>query len=310
MHDLSKQYSKKLIIYLSVPNRQDYHTASMSRPIYNEQTLVDSSFACTCTIPARPSSPFGSLLTPFPNKKAARTNAAREAMQFLISQDLAALLNNNNNNNNASSSSPSFSSSSFSSPSFSSSSFSSPSFSSSSFSPSSFSSSSFSSSSSANDVAQIKKMETGGSVGEMNRKIVSAKEADDFLANDASYTLKVLKLCSLLQLPQPTYRLAPNPLAPLPNILSGAAYFTQSSVSDSHPLLVGPVGEVRNVYGKKNAKEECARGVFQVLMKIITTSGERDLLGGGWKIFFSGSERGRASICLIHDGMMKLGVLR
>lgn len=253
MHDLSKQYSKKAdYISLSVPkNPQDYHIASMSRPIYNEQTLVDSSFACTCTIPARPSSPFGSLLTTFPNKKAARTNAAREAMQFLISQDLAALLNNNNNNNGSSSSSSSSSSPSF---------------------------------SPTSDVAQIKKTETGGGgsgVGEMNRKIVSSKEADDFLANDASYTLKVLKLCSLLQLPQPTYRLAPNPLAPLPNILSGAAYFTKSSVSDSHPLLVGPVGEVRNVYGKKNAKEECARGVFQVLMKSITTSGEKDLVGGG-----------------------------
>lgn len=230
-----------LHLSLCTQNPQDYHTASMSRPIYNEQTLVNSSFACTCTIPARPSSPFGSLLTPFPNKKAARTNAAREAMQFLISKDLAALLNNNNNG-----------------------------------------SSSSCSSSSTSDVAQIKKMETGGGVGEMNRKIISSKEADAFLANDGSYTLKVLKLCSLLQLPQPIYRLAPNPLAPLPIILSGAAYFTQSWVSDSHPLLVGPVGEVRNVYGKKIAREECARGVFQVLMQIITTSGEKDLVAGGW----------------------------
>lgn len=41
------------------------------------------------------------------------------------------------------------------------------------------------------------------------------------------------------------------------------------------------MGEVRNVFGKKNAKEECARGVFQVLMKIITTSDEKDLVGRG-----------------------------
>lgn len=113
----------------------------------------------------------------------------------------------------------------------------------------------------------------------MYRTLLSSTKAVDHLADDTSYTLKVLKLCSLLQLPQPTYRLAPNPLAPVPNILTGAAYFAESAIH-RHPLLVGPVGEVRNVFGKKNAKEECARGVFRVLMKIITTSRDMDLVGG------------------------------
>lgn len=131
-------------------------------------------------------------------------------------------------------------------------------------------------------MAQIKKLRAGGSSGEgMNRKPLSSKEANDYLTNDASYVLKVLKLCSLLQIPQPIYQLGPNPLAPVVNVLSGAAYFSDRVVSESHPLLVGPVGEVRNVYGKKNAKEECARGVFQVLMKIVTTSSEKILVGGG-----------------------------
>ena len=196
---------------------QDYHAASVSGPIYNELTLLGSGFACTCTIPARPSTPFGSLSTPLLSKKAARTNAAREAMQFLISRDLAVPLNNTT---------------------------------------------------SANDIDP--KTETGGA--EMYRML--STEGDDLA--DVSFTLKVLRLCSLLRLPQPTYQFPPNPLAPGSNILTGAAYFVESA---NHPLLVGPVGEVRNVFGKKNAKEECARRVFQVLMKIIT-SGEKDLVGG------------------------------
>lgn len=114
----------------------------------------------------------------------------------------------------------------------------------------------------------------------MYRTLLSSFKADGYLADDTSYILKVLKLCSLLQLPQPTYRLAPNPLAQVPNILTGAAYFAESAIH-RHPLLVGPVGEVRNVFGKKHAKEECARGVFRVLMEIITTSCERDLVEGG-----------------------------
>lgn len=233
-----------------MPNPQDYHAASTSGgPIYKEQTLLGSSFSCICTIPARPSTPFGSLSTPFLSKKAARTNAAREAMQFLISQDLLPLINNTNSST-------------------------------SSFSPSS---SSFSFSSSAKDVAQLKKTETGGG-GDMYETLLSSSKADGNLADYTSYTLKVLKLCSLLQLPQPTYRLSSNPLGPIPNILTGAAYFAESAI-DRYPLLAGPVGEVRNVFGKKNAKEECARGVFQLLMKIITTSREKDLVGGGWANF-------------------------
>ena len=52
-------------------------------------------------------------------------------------------------------------------------------------------------------------------------------------------------------------------MAPLsadaPNILTGAAYFR------CEPQFPGPVGEVRNIFGKKNAKEECAKGVWEVL---------------------------------------------
>lgn len=48
---------------------------------------LGSCFACTCTIP-RHDAEFGSKTTPFPTKKAARNDAARQAVQYLIAQGL------------------------------------------------------------------------------------------------------------------------------------------------------------------------------------------------------------------------------
>lgn len=48
-----------------------------------------SAFACICKIPGHPNQ-FGSDSSPlFPNKKAARSNAAKEVMQFLFTHGLA-----------------------------------------------------------------------------------------------------------------------------------------------------------------------------------------------------------------------------
>ena len=66
------------------------------------------------------------------------------------------------------------------------------------------------------------------------------------------------ELCPLLGLTAPTYRLTASS-SETPSLLSGAAYFP------GDPVLHGGIGEVRSVYGKKNAKEECARGVWEVL---------------------------------------------
>ena len=55
--------------------------------MYNEYALPGTSFACTCQIPSHPT-PFGSSQIAFPNKKAARINAAQEAMQYIIAQGL------------------------------------------------------------------------------------------------------------------------------------------------------------------------------------------------------------------------------
>ena len=67
-----------------------------------------------------------------------------------------------------------------------------------------------------------------------------------------------VELCPLLGLHHPQYRLQPSGSS----LYSGSAYFPDE------PLLPGPIGEVENIFGKKNAKEESARGVWKVLMAL------------------------------------------
>ena len=73
-------------------------------------------------------------------------------------------------------------------------------------------------------------------------------------------------LYPMLGLSTPEYRIAPLS-ADAPNIVSGAAYF------HAEPMFPGPVGEVRNIYGKKNAREECAKGVWMVLSALAKKRG-------------------------------------
>ena len=78
--------------------------------------------------------------------------------------------------------------------------------------------------------------------------------------------MQIPDLCPILGLTAPTYRItALSPAAP--NIVTGAAYFTSES------LFPKPLGEVRNVYGKKNAKEECAKGVWAALSELAKRRG-------------------------------------
>ena len=70
-----------------------------------------------------------------------------------------------------------------------------------------------------------------------------------------------LDICPLLGLSAPHYKIAPVS-ALSPNMLSGYASF---------PGQLGmpkEIGEARNVYGKKNAKEEVAKGVWKVLLEL------------------------------------------
>lgn len=55
------------------------------------------------------------------------------------------------------------------------------------------------------------------------------------------------------------------------SIYSGSAYFPDE------PLLPGPIGEFENIFGKKNAKEESARGVWK---ELIVLAEMRGLIGG------------------------------
>lgn len=112
-----------------------------------------------------------------------------------------------------------------------------------------------------------------GQANSEGKDVRNAKKSKEKLeairaSNVLSYAQKINELCPLLGLPLPLYRIGPSADAPMGNILSGAAYFPDN------PLLSGPVGMVRNVFGKKKAKDGCAREVYRVLMHIAT---EQDL---------------------------------
>lgn len=82
----------------------------------------------------------------------------------------------------------------------------------------------------------------------------------------ASLSLCSTDFCPILGLTAPTYRFSVAS-ADAPNLLSGFASFPGS------PNLPSKVGEVRNVFGKKNAKEECARGIWRELKALARTRG-------------------------------------
>ena len=82
----------------------------------------------------------------------------------------------------------------------------------------------------------------------------------------STYAQKVNDAYSLLGLQTPQYVLAAAS-ASAPSIFSGHASFPND------PELPKEIGEVRNVFGKKNAKEEIAKGVWEVLRKLAEKRG-------------------------------------
>lgn len=62
------------------------HAVDQEGPSYTEYS-IGSNFSCTCTIPSHDAT-FGSKTLAFPNKKAARANAAKEAVEYLIAAGL------------------------------------------------------------------------------------------------------------------------------------------------------------------------------------------------------------------------------
>ncbi|KKY24623.1 putative double-stranded rna-binding protein [Diplodia seriata] len=82
---------------------------------------------------------------------------------------------------------------------------------------------------------------------------------------DRSLGEQVMILCKTLGCAQPIYKIAPDPR--VPSMWSGAAYFPHDPAVAAG--VVGQsstaVGEVRNVYGKKKAREEVAKKVLKHL---------------------------------------------
>ena len=70
----------------------------------------------------------------------------------------------------------------------------------------------------------------------------------------------------MLGLTSPQYVMAPKSASAL-NILSGYASFT------AQPGMPERIAEVRNVFGKKNAKEEIAKGLWEELLKLAEKRG-------------------------------------
>ena len=170
-------------------------------PIYTEFAL-GSLYACECLIDKRADSPFGSKDMGFPSKKAAKTNAAMEAVNWLVEQGE---LNPDGT------------------------------------------------------AKKRKKLKLGTAV-----KAQAPSTGGE--GKGISFGQRVNDLYPILGLSAPEYRLRPSPQAP--NFHSGAAYFPRD------PLVVkGPVGEINNVFGKKNAREECAKGVLEFLERLVRERG-------------------------------------
>ena len=188
----------------------EYHNLSNPNlgPIYHDYAL-GSAYACTCTMPSLVDRPFGSTTDAFPSKKAARTNAAKEAVEYLIDKGE---LNHDGS------------------------------------------------------TKARKKIKMGAAIRLKGRGLEVKK--------DTTYAQKVngrclsigcsfrslisSDLCPLLGLTAPHYHLGPES-ALAPNMLSGYASFPNA------PDMPPEIGEVRNVFGKKKAKEELAKEVWHVL---------------------------------------------
>ncbi|KAI9771174.1 MAG: hypothetical protein M1840_002525 [Geoglossum simile] len=159
------------------------------RPTYTE-FAVGNLFACEVVIDQCSSSPFGGRYSTFSNKKAAKTNAAREAVQWLTENN------------------------------------------------------------SMGPQGPARKKRKSGAVMPESGTTVEINRVTNF-------TQKVNALCPKFGLSPPEYRLSSDPRSE--SMYSGAAYFND-------PILPSePIGDVRNVYGKKKAKEEISKAVLAFL---------------------------------------------
>ncbi|OCK95305.1 uncharacterized protein K441DRAFT_658709 [Cenococcum geophilum 1.58] len=174
-------------------------STSTPEPTYNEYS-AGPLFSCEVELTQRPGEPFGGRNEPYSNKKAARSSAARKAVEWLRAEGLL----------------------------------------------------------SEDGPVRKKKAKANSPSGGPNSSPKGAAGKGEDTAETESYVHKVIAIARTLGLAAPEYRLTPtDPRAPA--FWDVAAYFSQSL---SHE---GPVGEVKQVHGKKAAKEECAKRVLAYL---------------------------------------------
>ena len=245
-------------VSLSPPTEFSAHHPSLSVPTFTD--FADfahgaAAFACECRLPQRPGRPFGGADVLFASKKAAKAHAAREAVRFLIGEgELAAdgsvkgrktkkgggMVRAEREREGEAE---------------------------------------------GEGIGHGNKHEAGGEKSWVERVLGTLQwpfrffiigPPPPFLRSSPSFLFfaspsakRKSDLCTALNIHPPTYRLAALDPATAPHVYSGAARF------ESEPLMRQPVGEVRHVFGRKNAREECARGVVAYL------EGVRRGRGGG-----------------------------
>ena len=181
---------------------------------------------------------FGASTDAFASKKQARANAATKAVQFLISagklnEDGSTFAKKKAKSNTNNANNAS------------------------------------SSSSNSNDATNSASNSNGGGVSiAAGAKTVTLSPHGQTLnvQEDASHAQKVNDICPMLGFSPPQYHLGPVS-DNAPNILSGYATFPNNL------YLVGAVGEVRHVFGKKDAREEVAKNVWRVLVELARSRG-------------------------------------
>ncbi|KAJ4375476.1 hypothetical protein N0V86_007007 [Didymella sp. IMI 355093] len=90
---------------------------------------------------------------------------------------------------------------------------------------------------------------------------VDGRTASVALTGGASATSQVAALAHLLSLSTPEYRFT-SPDPSISDVHTVSCFFKNGGAHE------GPIGEVRNIFGKKNAKNECARKTLQYLTSL------------------------------------------
>ncbi|EKG17569.1 Double-stranded RNA-binding protein [Macrophomina phaseolina MS6] len=206
-------------------------------PLYQEFEL-GSGFSMEVTISDRPNEPFGSREYLFNSKKAAKINAAREAVRWLRESEHLPKKDY-----------PSMSSIR--------------------------TAAAIGSNVAISEPIRRQSLAVGEAIEPDTSQVTAGAEKNSSLLfppgqRNCSLGQQVTTLCRRIGCAQPIFKLTPDPHAP--SIWSGAAFFAHDPAV---ALPDQPVGEVRMVFGKRKAKEEIARGVLKRLQEIMTERQEK-----------------------------------